>query len=1266
MRHNDKGNRARLSRGARPPLSALGRVLSALLLSLLMLLPATAMSALAVDPSEPAETTQATADAAEPTQGPSEPVQTQPSSDPVQPDATDDPETDAPSAPATGEPTTGSDPSDEPDEPEPTVPATTTSEPEIEVGPQSDVGPQGDTPSLCQPSTIYGVTLTGSVYSAPETGGTATGLGGWYTLYTNWRPTSEGLNQGSLVPTPDGANGLAIAADGTMYAYARYYQYDKNYPSTKWNVSIKMMVKEPDGPWRWLDTRTYRPTTYAYSYNTSAGPIAGAIDPNTGKYVWGGFKSGYFQIHEIDLTTGVRNVTGRVYVGHSGTNGDIAFDPVGNLYIAAHSGTTGVLTITTVTAADLAAGRLANQGYTNYDAWPSIIPGSIARATESGSYGSQVNGIAVGENGGLYIGTNTQVYEVNPVTARIIGGAVTTNPYTQISQDLTSCAGNAPTTLTVQKDLKSGWDHEFKLSVAHNGTEVTSTTAKTKVAGTTILREKVGPTMVSPGDELTLTESSANLSRYESTLSCRIDGVDGAAGVVTVGGSGTTSGTITIPEQAEGRNITCTFVNAPPVTETVCPANTLYSIDWDTSLIKKITLGTNGAVNSGVTTADVKRLSNTTVTHGYNALALSLDGTTLWASDQGTGRNIYRLDLASGNVTTFTNAWNFQTPGYGDWAPGYLAGTGLIGGAVNPQDGLYYAYNYLTGYLYAFHTSGPDIGKAVGLVGRINITSNGLNGQNVSDIAFDKAGNLFFTANTNSGKHSLYRVTGPISSTSGVQTLVPQLVSATVLNNSSSIGSLAFGSNGNLYLGTSTVSPQIQELNPANGQVVTSTGSAFPIGGLPVDFASCSTPSTLTVEKVIVDRFGSTDQFTYGVAGGNLSAPARVDSSGSTTGLQDQVAGPVVVTPGSSYTISETAKSGSLDNYWTTYSCVTESGVEVARGDGTSFTYTQPAGTGNAGDAVTCTFINTPKAHEPFVCTPGEIYALDGYFSIDRNPPNNSAEYRDGTAMIRRVDPVTLDSSVVGSFGYVGPGGQANAMGISADGMTAYALVRVGTASGPLEVRKYDAITAGLETVATAATGLNHGIVAGAVDPVTGNYWVAGRVSNQSYWRFSVYTPGGSTIDQEFRLELGHAAGNGDLLFDSHGNMYLVATDGAGNPANQNLWKISQETVNAAMGSSNPDFVVEAEKIVQLGNANLSYHSAAWGNDGYVYAAASASIWANPIYPSHLYKINPITGQVTSVGELANSSSVVDFASCADPYMMSLKKDIIARVSASD
>src|SRR5690606_19192658 len=99
---------------------------------------------------------------------------------------------------------------------------------------------------------------------------------GWSALYAAME----------IPPVPAGeagkwrVNGLAVAPDGTMYAYARFRVYPTGEASEFYN-EIRLLVKEPGGPWRWLDESS-SPRSYTYSHNVTSGAVAGTFDPVSG------------------------------------------------------------------------------------------------------------------------------------------------------------------------------------------------------------------------------------------------------------------------------------------------------------------------------------------------------------------------------------------------------------------------------------------------------------------------------------------------------------------------------------------------------------------------------------------------------------------------------------------------------------------------------------------------------------------------------------------------------------------------------------------------------------------------------------------------------------------------------------------------------------------------------------------------------------------------------------------------------------------------
>ena len=830
--------------------------------------------------------------------------------------------------------------------------------------------------ALCVPSQLYGLTETASVYSVPDSGGAATRMGGWYSLYTAWNPSAEGLNQGANIPTKIGANGLAAGMDGTLYAYARFYQYDSGYPSTMWNVSIRMMVKEPgdDAAWRWLDPASYKPATYLYSYESNAVPVAGAIDPVTGRYVWGGFRAGYFLVHELDLASGKRSVAGRIRVG-MGTaadlNGDIAFDGAGNLYVLSHRAADGTLTITTVTAADLAAGRQTNAAYTAYDSWPSEVSGSVAKATGTAQYGDQVNGMAVGGGGKLYIGTKTSVYQINPLTAQVIGAPVTTNPYSGAGSDLAACAQNPPTTLTVQKDLRgSAVGREFTLRVASGGAEITSVVAKTPVPETSVLLEKAGPMMVTVGDTLALAETSAHLGVYAAALTCRIDGVTGAAGVVAVTGPGTSSGGLTIPAAAVGANITCTFTNTETTPPAVCTPATVYAINY------RGEVGTlNTAAGNAVTNAAAWRSyytgwspSRGWTMDGMNALAVGRDGTiyALVRSFSATQRqvDVVRKTPTGGYESSIARIFGSTLPTMSGGAVDPSNGRFAFGGFEARTDGTYFV-------LYEFDSTKP-IGAQIAPLGATRVTSAVHDVSNVGgDMAFDAAGNAHIVMRAGAGDGSAnvsFTVVSAQHLAAGRSVSEPTHVLPgrstvpAVAQSYGPISGVAFAANGEVYLSSDGNIWRIDPITGAQlGSVVATPGTIVP-GSSITDLASCALPPTLTVKKDVQGRFNPGDQFGLSLAsvGGSGAPVAQATTTGSADGVQSAQLGPHLVMAGGSYAITELAAGGGIPRtYDSRLRCLVDGpggAVVIAERPATSGTVTIP--TSVAGRNVTCVFTN--------------------------------------------------------------------------------------------------------------------------------------------------------------------------------------------------------------------------------------------------------------------------------------------------------------------
>lgn len=315
------------------------------------------------------------------------------------------------------------------------------------------------------------------------------------------------------------------------------------------------------------------------------------------------------------------------------------------------------------------------------------------------------------------------------------------------------------------------------------------------------------------------------------------------------------------------------------------------------------------------------------------------------------GTRIINSDRTSNRIVNYVPATDQLT----DVAAPATVGLG-IAGAINPANGLYYYGGYSGGNL-VLHSYDPiantTTASPVATIGVPNPPASGTNG----DITFDPAGNLYFVASSGT-EFALYSFAGP-TPTNGTAT---RLAGASGLTNP--VNGIAFGSDGFLYLGQSN---QVSQVNPITGAL---TGVDLALTGVnSTDLASCAeAPSSLTVKKDVAGRRAASDQFsvtaTRPAEDGTTSFPVGT-TTGTDTGLQNaaaEVAGPAIIFPGRTYTITETASGTTdLNAYTSAWECRNQAGTLIEQGTGSSGEFTAPT---SGGVAITCTFTNTPVLPE--------------------------------------------------------------------------------------------------------------------------------------------------------------------------------------------------------------------------------------------------------------------------------------------------------------
>jgi len=355
-----------------------------------------------------------------------------------------------------------------------------------------------------------------------------------------------------------------------------------------------------------------------------------------------------------------------------------------------------------------------------------------------------------------------------------------------------------------------------------------------------------------------------------------------------------------------------------------------------------------------------------------NALGVTRGGTAAYAVDQTsvqTGTvNVRRFNSATSTWTTYSGTAGTAGPG-----------EQFVAGAVDQADNVYYYASFQAGTstapgiatVYGFNTLTNT--AIPGTIATFDLPVAGSVGAN-GDLAFDMSGNMYILQ---SAGHSaaLGIVPGPVPTTGSAHgaTLIQTTLSTIPDPAGDQYNGVAFDNSGNMYIEYSTENTTyLERLDPSTGAVTAGPTPLSNNNQLSVDLGTCSANPTLTLQKNIVGRFASSaaanDQFGLSITGGGATSGNAAITTGTADGVQPAVAGPIIAATGTTYTLAETADSGSLADYHSTYSCVDTANRDapVLSGSGTDFPLTFPATAADFNSpAVLCTFTNDPVAAVP-------------------------------------------------------------------------------------------------------------------------------------------------------------------------------------------------------------------------------------------------------------------------------------------------------------
>ena len=289
----------------------------------------------------------------------------------------------------------------------------------------------------------------------------------------------------------------------------------------------------------------------------------------------------------------------------------------------------------------------------------------------------------------------------------------------------------------------------------------------------------------------------------------------------------------------------------------------------------------------------------------------------------------------------------------------------------------------------------------------------------------------------------------------------------------------------------------------------------------------------------------------------------------------------------------------------------------------------------------------------PFDCTGSTIY------TVMRGSTNSTAS--DGTIFGLQAGTVGGAQVTSTPITTIPSGGFSNGIGITDGGTALYAVDQAAT--GSAVIRGYDAI-AERWTSYTGSAGTET-FVAGAINPVNGLYYYA------AYAAGTATTAGTATVYAfdtttntpivgkiaTINLPIVGAAGpNGDIAFDSAGNLYLLESIAA-TVAISRVDAEDLPTTGSPSGAS-----VTSTRVAGFTSSGPLYNGIAFDNAGNLFVLNAG--------PNQLTRINPNTGVAlagpTSLDAPAQAFATVDLGACSTNPTLSLQKSVSGRYNPTD
>jgi fimbrial isopeptide formation D2 family protein len=252
---------------------------------------------------------------------------------------------------------------------------------------------------------------------------------------------------------------------------------------------------------------------------------------------------------------------------------------------------------------------------------------------------------------------------------------------------------------------------------------------------------------------------------------------------------------------------------------------------------------------------------------------------------------------------------------------------------------------------------------------------------------------------------------------------------------------------------------------------------------------------------------------------------------------------------------------------------------------------------------------------------------------------------------------------------YVGNGwsvssGDVNGLAIGANGTVAYAYNRTSGTTNVVNMLKYESATGQFTSVAnsnfsqpTARNRTNGSLVTGAVSLSTGMYMFGSFGSESSgdwrptttyYFYLYQWNPNTNQFSTLGKVEARQGQGNGDMAFDSAGNLYIVASGDE-----TSIYTVTAANLAAANGGVIPRSATTSVSLSGISDVN----GMAFESDGTVYLGNDSTV----------IRYDPSTDPWTELQTVTTRlSSSKDLASCNSPANLTVQKNVVGRVYASD